>query len=594
MMPASAIFAIGQTISTDRDQYELISELGRGGMGVVFKARALSLDRVVAIKTFQDALAAGGALQRFINEAKLLANLNHPNVVRVFSTDVHNGVAFVVMEYVEGAALSEKLREIHKLPIADFYRIFEELLCALQYLHEQGIVHRDIKPSNILVTTDGIAKLTDFGIAKDLASAEIQRMTQTGAMLGSPAYMSPEQCCAQPVDARSDLYSLACTMYEALAGEPLFKGESSLDVMYKHINANTQTLGEITEPALAAVLRKALQKEPNDRFASATEFKEALIRAKAGEADLASATGKRKHTKWTPSFNKIAIGLIAVVLGGAIAFAVHHQMTDSNSAGRDEEEVSERLVDQFTGERERSGGEFYSDKQKAYWKARLWRGLDKAENKRNDRSRAALRFDLSRQLMSLYTKDDKPEMLALYKICFTELPGATATGINAAEFDHLLDDMRKQGLGAESLQYADEYTRESKRFNFKQGIAYAEMHRGLVALDQGRSDEAVSLLENAVSEYDAAESDVMSVEHLIAFSALADALLAAHKGHAALQLIERALPAADKIPLTNKPTILAMYEEQRDKLVRQGIAASTVLHDDARARYYAKMLGESQ
>lgn len=300
-------------IECDGDTFDVIATLGQGGMGVVYKAHQRSLDRMVALKVLHKSQFldpnTGARLRR---EAQTAAQLAHPNVVRVHSIGVAKDMPFIVMEYVDGRGLDSILSEQTKLSIDQFWEIFLPLTNALQAIHDLGMVHRDIKPSNILVTTSGAPKLMDFGIAKNLNQVDQQKMTQTGAMVGSPWYMSPEQCSGGSLDARSDIYSFGCTMYQALCGEPPFAGDNPLEVMFAHLHEQARTLSGV-DPRLSDVVARCLGKASEDRFQNAVELKEALIACRSGNYV------RSRHKRRKP-LNREAKHLRVLASGALIVF----------------------------------------------------------------------------------------------------------------------------------------------------------------------------------------------------------------------------------------------------------------------------------
>lgn len=274
------------------DRYTIIAKLGQGGMGMVVKATHAKLNKLVAIKVLNtnsqlDELSR----RRFEVEAKAGGQLSHPNLVGVFDYGItDDGAPFLVMEYVDGHSLQSYVEEYGPLSADLFINVFEQLLKGLQYIHKQGIVHRDIKASNImlqLIGDDLYAKLLDFGIAKMLGDQgpATQQLTATGAIIGSPLYMSPEQCMGNETDARSDLYSLGCVMYECVSGRPPLLGDNALKTFFMHINdepaALEPTVGR--DPAMrsiAKLIHKCLQKNPSNRFQNCGELLKELAAIK--------------------------------------------------------------------------------------------------------------------------------------------------------------------------------------------------------------------------------------------------------------------------------------------------------------------------
>jgi len=256
-------------------RYEILSELGRGAMGVVYKARDPLLDRLVAIKTVNMALEGSEAAQyaaRFQQEARAAGGLNHPNIVTVHDIGKSGDVAFMAMEFIEGVELRSLLVPGQPLPVLQAVAIAAQIAEGLAYAHERGVVHRDIKPPNIMVLPNGLVKITDFGIAR-MRSSMVQ--TQTGMMMGSPKYMSPEQVIGQRADHRSDIFSLGIILYEMLAGGAPFAGESVTAIMYQIVNfappAPSAVKLEVPE-LLDAIVAKMLVKPMDERYQSTAEL----------------------------------------------------------------------------------------------------------------------------------------------------------------------------------------------------------------------------------------------------------------------------------------------------------------------------------
>jgi protein kinase-like protein len=271
----------GQLRDALRDRYLLERELGRGGMATVYLARDLKHDRQVALKVLHPDLAATVGPERFVREVRLAARLQHPHILPLFDSGEAAGYLWFTMPYVEGESLRDRLRRERQLALADALRIAHEAVQALQYAHDHGVVHRDIKPENILLTPDGNTLVADFGVAKALdSSGGSERLTETGLAVGTPAYMSPEQATGDAaVDARTDVYSLGCVLYEMLAGEPPFTGPTPQAVIAKRLSTSAVPLGVVRHsvpPAVDSAVMRALAREPVDRFATAAEFGAAL------------------------------------------------------------------------------------------------------------------------------------------------------------------------------------------------------------------------------------------------------------------------------------------------------------------------------
>jgi serine/threonine-protein kinase len=269
--------------------YQLLRRLGVGGMGQVYLARQLSLQRDVALKLLRNDLAAStNALKRFEAEAQAVARLNHPNIVHIHQIGEHDGLRYMALEYVEGRNLRDHLarRGPPDLPVC--LSVMRQVALALQNAHEQGIVHRDIKPENILVTRKVDVKVADFGLSRFFAGgAQPLNLTQSGVALGTPLYMSPEQVQGKPVDHRSDVYSFGVTSYHLLAGEPPFRGDSAFDVALKHVQDEPRLLSDLRPdlPAdLCAIVHKMMAKNPDGRYQSAREIVRDLAKVRDGIA----------------------------------------------------------------------------------------------------------------------------------------------------------------------------------------------------------------------------------------------------------------------------------------------------------------------
>src|SRR5258706_6961901 len=270
-------------------RYEILSELGRGAMGVVYKAHDPVLDRLVAIKTVNMALEGSEAAQyaaRFQQEARAAGGLNHPNIVTVHDIGKSGDVAYMAMEYIEGVELRSMLNAGQPLPLAQAVSIAAQIAEGLAYAHERGVVHRDIKPPNLMVLPTGLVKITDFGIARMRSSVG---QTQTGMMMGSPRYMSPEQVTGQRADHRSDIFSLGIILYEMLAGGGALAGEAITAIMYQIVNfappAPSAVKIELPE-MLDPIIPKTLVKPMDERYQSTAELARDL---RACEHALAAA-----------------------------------------------------------------------------------------------------------------------------------------------------------------------------------------------------------------------------------------------------------------------------------------------------------------
>jgi len=309
----------GKTIG----KYRLVEKRGQGGMAQVYKAYQAELDRYVAVKVIHPNLTGDEAFAaRFRREARAVAALDHPNIVRVYDFDTDNGLAFLVMEYLEGISLREKLRELscrdERMELEEVEHIVCALCDALDHAHRQGMVHRDIKPSNVMITDEGRPVLCDFGIARMVDTTAI---TGSGGTLGTPAYMSPEQGRGEPGDARSDIYALGVLLYQLCTGRVPFDADTPYAVILKHITAplpSPRLLRPDLPEAVERVILKALAKDPDHRYQTAGEMGRALKEALRSRkmAPLRPRRPIRRGVLWAMG------GLAALVVLAGLLFAV--------------------------------------------------------------------------------------------------------------------------------------------------------------------------------------------------------------------------------------------------------------------------------
>lgn len=312
--------------------YEMLGIIGQGGMGVIYKARHIVLDKLVAIKTIHSNLYTPAAMQRFQIEGKAASSLSHPNIVAVYDFGVTQfGQPYMIMEYVNGRTLSDLLRLEGALSTKKFLEIFSQVCSALAHAHRKSIVHRDLKPGNIMLVPEGHSeesvRIMDLGIAKILAEGDsTPSLTKTGETIGSPLYMSPEQARSLKTDYRSDLYSLGCVMYECLTGSVPFEGQTFMETLLMHMekmppSMKEASLGREIDPRLEKIVMRLLAKEPEQRYASMDDLLDALTNYKQIPTDTPPAGATKGDSKKTPSAKtKMLLGVfIVVVLVGSIA-----------------------------------------------------------------------------------------------------------------------------------------------------------------------------------------------------------------------------------------------------------------------------------
>ncbi|MDD5301338.1 MAG: serine/threonine-protein kinase [Gallionella sp.] len=287
-------------------RYEVLGELGQGAMGVVYKAKDPLIDRVVAIKTINLALALDEKEEyegRFYQEAKAAGRLSHPNIVTIHDLGKSGDVAYIAMEFLQGRELRDIMDDGELLPVDQALDIAIQVAQGLAYAHEHEIVHRDIKPSNIMVVRDGHVKIADFGIAR-MASSAVR--TQTGMVLGSPKYMSPEQVMGKMLDQRSDIFSLGVMLYEMLTGQVPFNGDNVNAIMYQTVNAipvPPSTLNSAVPKMINFIVAKALAKKLDERYQDAKDFAADLRACR----DTLPRSGKQIDV--SPSRSAVAAGL---------------------------------------------------------------------------------------------------------------------------------------------------------------------------------------------------------------------------------------------------------------------------------------------
>ena len=300
------------------DRYRIERELGAGGMATVYLAEDLKHQRRVAVKVLHPELAAVLGADRFLAEIRTTANLQHPHILPLHDSGQADGLLFYVMPYVEGETLRTRLEREQQLPIDESLRITREVASALDYAHRHGVIHRDIKPENILLH-EGQALIADFGIALAVSSAGGQRMTQTGISLGTPEYMSPEQALGErTITARSDVYALACVLYEMLTGEPPFTGATVQAIVGRILNEEPRPISQVRKtvpPSVEAATLRALAKLPADRPATAGDFA-GQLEAPTGMVLASGARGVRRWQAAALLFAAIAMALLVTRLGG--------------------------------------------------------------------------------------------------------------------------------------------------------------------------------------------------------------------------------------------------------------------------------------
>lgn len=331
-------------------RYEIRQFLGSGGMGVVCLGHDTVIERNVAIKILPDAIANDpGIKARFVAEARAAGKLTHPHTVGIYEIGEDNGTNYLVMEFVDGGNLADEISKRGALPVLEATRLMADATRGVAAAHAAGLIHRDIKPANLLRSVDGVVKVADFGLAK--GGIHDLQLTQAGRVVGTPYYMSPEQCQSRPVDARSDVYSLGATYFSLLTGQsPYQSAGSSMQVMYAHCHSpppNPRSINPSLPEACSAIVQRATAKLPEDRYQSAEELLadlEAVIAtlSGAGQILLPSGTGSRLSLPATPIASPARRPHRLVADGDGLRHAVGWWILAASPAGRQRRHGSER------------------------------------------------------------------------------------------------------------------------------------------------------------------------------------------------------------------------------------------------------------
>ena len=328
-------------------RYEILQELGKGAMGVVYQAKDPQINRTIALKVLrQDRVISEDFVQRFLKEAMAIGRLSHPNIVTIYDVGQDHDTIYLAMEYLEGRPFNDIIRE-KNLSFTEIAELAIQLAECLDYAHKKGIVHRDIKPSNIMLTPEGKVKLTDFGIAR-IEDPSMHQQTRAGEILGTPVYMSPEQVMGQPLDGRSDLYSLGVILYELAAGKRPYSGEN-LAAIFRAITLDNPedpgTINPSIPPALTSLINKGLNKDAAQRFQTGEEMA-AAYRAflKKLEYDAAAPEAVPKKTPLAAIISGLAL-IIILFSAGAFYISAHKKETTTPAAQQKRVELTSLNVE---------------------------------------------------------------------------------------------------------------------------------------------------------------------------------------------------------------------------------------------------------
>lgn len=367
----SGLTAVDPKVISNR--YTIIDFLGEGGMGKVFLALDPSIDRKVAIKVLPFGDFEQEHVSRFQQEARAAARLNHPGIIKALDfglSEKHE--PYLVMEYVDGKTMDSILRTRGQLTIEEFKVVFKQITQAVCHAHNEGIVHRDLKPSNIMIRYDESGVHTyvlDFGIAKIVNDRESLNQTRTGQIIGSPRYISPEQICAIPIDGRSDIYSLGCVMFEALTGQPPFKGKNAMETIQMHLNDEPPSLSSRVDVQFSAELEnliaKTLAKDINQRYQSMFEVSEAIENLNAIDALKISAveppsnvenqvtlSGSQQGARKLANVAMIVVTVTALALISYLTYQLFQLIVDANTSQAQPPPLSKKEVTQLNEDKQ--------------------------------------------------------------------------------------------------------------------------------------------------------------------------------------------------------------------------------------------------
>lgn len=334
-------------------RFEILSVIGEGGMGKVYKARHVHMDKVVAIKTLvSSALTDQKSFMRFKQESRAASSLGHPNIISIFDFGASvDGIAYLVMEFVEGKNLEDIIITQETMSLERFLRIFSQVCSGMQHAHKRGFIHRDLKPSNLMVfdTEDDtdVVKILDFGLAKACSGDDKQNLTRTGMVMGSPPFMSPEQCRGEDLDNRSDIYALGCVMFAALTGEVPLLGDNTMATLYKHISGVPSSIADVAPhllipESLERLIMKTLEKQPGDRPQSMGELGEEMAasinaylsgRTAPGSASRPMSPPVRAQGGGGPGEDRTSAVARSASLRGALQQSMLRQSVEPNSPG---------------------------------------------------------------------------------------------------------------------------------------------------------------------------------------------------------------------------------------------------------------------
>ena len=574
-------------------RYTLKREIGRGGAATVYLARDERHERYVAIKVLHAELSHAIGAQRFLREIKLTASLQHPHILPIHDSGESDDQLYYVMPYVEGDSLRQRLSADNRLSIEEAVRIGREVAGALAYAHERGIVHRDIKPENILFS-GGHAVVADFGIARAIDRAS-EKITQQGTITGTPAYMSPEQARDRAFDGRSDVYSLACVMYEAMAGAPPFPGDTPMQQLTARLNKMPSPLSEYRHDVpspIEAVIMKALATSPDDRFADARAFSAALSTAIGNSGETLTARAARRHlSRGTWMW---AAGLTLAVLGGASLMPPVRDRIDRLTIRVDSAQLAV-VPFQYVGARAPEAA-VEPASVGLYDALKRWDGLKLAsdasvqEALQRRGNRVTLIDDVTRVARSVRSgrvvwgrvvahHDSIVVRVALYDVLTGESLREVMESVPASGGTGALQALDYQGIVADLLRAPKARTISTRADRGTTSYAaWRAFERGATALARWDVDSAIVALDSAVAADPAYPQANLWLAQAKAWrhksaKEWTPTLIAADKGHAALDARERTLATAlGALSRDDYPAACRSYGELRDRDTLDAVA----------------------
>lgn len=492
------------------ERFELGEKIAEGGMSSVFKARDILLDRQIALKLLDKERAkSGNFLQRFQDEARAGSRLSHPNIVQILNFGVSDGQPFIAMELLDGRTLQEVFASDGPFDRDRLKAVFSEVLSALIYAHEQNIIHRDLKPANIMLTREGteepLPKVLDFGIAKiiDLDNQDDSRLTL--GFSGSPLYMSPEQCASKKADQRSDVYSLACVMYEAIAKTTPFSGETPFEVMYEHMNSTLPKFQELSSSLkiprrLVELIFQALNKNPADRPQSMIEFRERFLAAIDSKEILGAKSKSPKVLYLAPIVGcLLALGLFAFL------FILNSRTTNT---------VTKSLSDAYLAKTQkvRRIGGFHEIDSDAHIRSLLDQGKnDEAFSTAKGYLRKASNADEKTKahaylcFFEIYARMKNVEQADSYLLKILDLIKSPMAEMRLTSISRRVDLYKKVRNFEKALKIRQEGVQALEKAMggecyFKLGTSYLE--EGLLLKEMGREDQAAKSFKKALHQFD--------------------------------------------------------------------------------------------